>query len=768
MNDTELAAIVEKAELSAERDPPGYMRHLALLAAYGYSFVFLVVFGFIALSALVLGLMIVFHVLFLVKFAILLLIPAWLVLKSLWVKFEPPTGVPLTREMAPDLFELIDKTREAARGPQIHEVLLDDNFNCGIVQHPRLGLLGFHKNFLVLGLPLLESLPEAEFTAVLAHEMGHLSKNHGKLGLLIEHVRLTWVQVYINLASEGGDSASFVQKFAEWFVPYYDAHSLALRRNHEYAADQIAASVTDAETASRALVITTIRGSHSDDQFWEDLAKQTKTQEKPPDHTYELRAQRAKEALDVETIVPVLEQSWKKHKPLDSHPSLSERVSALQPRGDWNDLQAIAQAIAACTTGCVTAAEALLGKSLAPLRNQLEAGWLERTTPIWEEQYQLFKHRSEVFNELSAKLETGDELTDEEVDSLASVVIYVKEKDEAIAYYRDLAGRYPNASSVLLPFGYMLLRDKSDEGISVLEKAIVADTSNGASACGMIAGYLEEHDRADEAKAYHLRAEEYGLELLKASRELQSIADYDKFEEHKLDPAQVAAICDLLKNNYPTVKEAFLISKIVPALVGGHQHILVVKIGGLYVSQDEMNKVVGGLAGDTAVLSGFYITTWEGLKNVARQACKKIASAKVYERDKWDAAKSLEMRAASSISKASSKYSQRLQAPDMVPSAKSPVRVSFWGRYRSQIIAVSVIAVFGAFGWYSGSQKHKHRHVNPLPHARMQGPMEPETARATHRTCEPFKARRARIGIRQNLPVRRQPWFPSSSPTTEL
>mgnify|MGYP000028159323 CR=1 FL=1 len=48
-----------------------------------------------------------------------------------------------------------------ARGPRVHEVLLDGELNAGIVQNPRAGGLLGSRNYLVIGLPCLAALSAA-------------------------------------------------------------------------------------------------------------------------------------------------------------------------------------------------------------------------------------------------------------------------------------------------------------------------------------------------------------------------------------------------------------------------------------------------------------------------------------------------------------------------------------------------------------------------------------------------------------------------------
>lgn len=59
------------------------------------------------------------------------------------------------------------------------------------MQHARLGVLGWHVNYLILGLPLMQAVSPEQFRAIVAHELGHLSRNHSRFAGWIYRVRLT-------------------------------------------------------------------------------------------------------------------------------------------------------------------------------------------------------------------------------------------------------------------------------------------------------------------------------------------------------------------------------------------------------------------------------------------------------------------------------------------------------------------------------------------------------------------------------------------------
>src|SRR5262249_54354082 len=151
------------------------------LATLGYGYLSVLIVGLLCLIA-VFGLMLKHAPALGVK---LILLPGALlvvVLRSLWVRLEPPAGEVLRRREAPGLFTRVEQLCRRLRAPRVHRVIVTEDFNAAVTQVPRLGVLGWHRNYLLLGLPLLKCLTVEQLEAVLAHELGHLSGGHARLG----------------------------------------------------------------------------------------------------------------------------------------------------------------------------------------------------------------------------------------------------------------------------------------------------------------------------------------------------------------------------------------------------------------------------------------------------------------------------------------------------------------------------------------------------------------------------------------------------------
>jgi Zn-dependent protease with chaperone function len=213
MKQEKFEALVRKLEKVAVQNPQGYKTKVAALAVMGYGFIFFMLALLLALL-IGIGIFVVNHKGLSYaggKLFFFLLIVVYAVVRSLWVKIEPPDGLPLTRGQTPELFNLIDDVAKRLNSPPPDVVLLTDDFNCAVAQVPRLGIFGFYRSYLILGLPMLHALSPDEFKAVLAHEFGHLSGNHGRFSGWIYRVRATWYRLLESLEGNHG------QGLFRWF-----------------------------------------------------------------------------------------------------------------------------------------------------------------------------------------------------------------------------------------------------------------------------------------------------------------------------------------------------------------------------------------------------------------------------------------------------------------------------------------------------------------------------------------------------------------------
>src|SRR5205823_3876738 len=194
MDQRQFEALVQRMERFAVRAPGAYRSWVLALAVFGYTLVLaLVIVLLLLLALLAFGLRDAAWLS--VKLGLVVGALGLVVLRWLWVRLEPPTGEPLTRQEAPTFFARLDRLVARLHTPRVHQVLVTEDFNAAVMQLPRLGIFGWYRSYLLIGLPLMQCLSGPQFEAVLAHELGHLSRGHARLGNWIYRLRRVWMRL---------------------------------------------------------------------------------------------------------------------------------------------------------------------------------------------------------------------------------------------------------------------------------------------------------------------------------------------------------------------------------------------------------------------------------------------------------------------------------------------------------------------------------------------------------------------------------------------
>jgi Zn-dependent protease with chaperone function len=208
MKREEFAQLVRELEARAEANPKAFLWNTAAMLVFGYAYLLCVfLLSLIAVAGLVLlvvrypnGGTFKLGLVLGILFGGLCLS----ILRGVWVRLPAPEGIRVKKDQAPKLVAMIHEVRSRLRSQPFHSVVMTGDLNAAVVQVPRLGIFGWQRNFLVIGLPLLQALSPAEFKSVLAHEFGHLSANHSRFSGWIYRVRRAWEQVIESISRNQG------------------------------------------------------------------------------------------------------------------------------------------------------------------------------------------------------------------------------------------------------------------------------------------------------------------------------------------------------------------------------------------------------------------------------------------------------------------------------------------------------------------------------------------------------------------------------------
>ncbi|MBI4494380.1 MAG: M48 family metallopeptidase [Chloroflexi bacterium] len=546
----EFDTLVLRLEAAAELHPGLHKLQVFLLAALGYGYILAI----LAVLALAIGLVLLAGLSSkegypaTLKLGLPLLALAHIILRSLWVRLPPPEGLALSRQQAGPLFQVVDDLSRALKGPKIDHILLTEDYNASVAQVPRVGLFGWQKTYLTVGLPLLQALPPDQFRAVLAHELGHLPGAHSRINAWIYGVRKTWYQLVETLDRKQHWGSGLFNRFFQWYAPFFGAYSFVLARSQEYEADRCSAALVGPRCAADALISTAANGLWLAESFWPGLYQQADRQAEPPAAYAELRTALRAGHQPEQAARLVLQALVRQTRSEDTHPSLPDRLAAL---GQEARLPALA--------GEPSAAEHFLGETLEALTERLDQAWRARAHAAWQERYAYAREARQCLSDLEAKART-EPLTLEEAWQRAYWTEEFQGGEAALPLYQAVLEAAPTYPAALFALGRLYLAQQRAEGMALLEQAMELDAEAILPGCELLRSFLLAQGREREAQAYGQRAAQQAEVLELARAERARLSPRDTYLPHGLSAPDIQYLNEQLAH-YPQVAEAHLVRK---------------------------------------------------------------------------------------------------------------------------------------------------------------------------------------------------------------
>lgn len=314
---------VQRLEAEAAARPGLYRMRLALLALAG-DLMLTFVRAFPLAAPIVIGALLVNHAYVYAGSAIAIMFLAWVMRPG-----HRDSGKPVERKDAPALYAALDELKtQLDVGPRM-DVRLDDEVNAGAREaRGLLGVIGTRR-VLTLGAPLLALLGREEARAVIAHEFGHFSRRHGRLGHWLYWAHLGWLSHAEQVDGESSILDRAGASFAERFVPAFSRRAMVWSRRCEYEADMDAARTVGGEHLVGGLARLDVFGIWYGEELPRIVRRWQCDEPTPPDDFLE-RVIAAFEAMPPGRLAAIAASEHARTGDwLDTHPRLSERAAAL-------------------------------------------------------------------------------------------------------------------------------------------------------------------------------------------------------------------------------------------------------------------------------------------------------------------------------------------------------------------------------------------------------------------------------------------------------
>ena len=514
--------LIEAAELEVRQNPRAYKAKVAMLALLGY----VVIFGMLLLLFSILGgigwTAVANSALLLLllkkKVIFVLLAMIYVILRALWVKFDNPAGYEIKPADAPVLFKELKALTRKLGSPVVHQVLITPEYNAAILQTPRLGIFGWHKNTLFLGLELLLSMTPDQARSVLAHELGHLSGKHSRFSGRIYRVRLSWQRLMQGLDEQHNIGAELMRRFFNWYTPTFAAYSFALARSNEFSADRIAAKLTSKEVTAHALVNSYVIHDLLGECYWRPFFKQADEVSRPEVSPYKelmefLQQNRFQRQVAESQILRALAVKTSHY---DTHPSLKDRLKALKCKPK------LPQPVG------LSAAQHWFGDRLTQIISDFDKDWLKQNGSKWHDRYQHVRESRAKLAKIKDKPLLS--LDYEEIWQFATLTEDCAPEEDCLPLYELYSQKRPDDADADYAIGRILLAKGDERGVEIITQACTKNARLKFNACEWLIYYYRQKNQENTAKYWQYQAERQ-IDIDNAAyQERASISKSDYFQ----------------------------------------------------------------------------------------------------------------------------------------------------------------------------------------------------------------------------------------------
>ena len=583
---------------------------LVLLVIEGYVYLFASILFFILVTAfLAWGLLARQPVVALIALflGLPLLALTFTAIRSLLFRVPDSRGIEVTARDAPALADLIEEMRQSLGSPRIDRTIVDDTFNASVRQRSRVAIF-WPRNTLVIGYPLLVSLPPEQLRAVVAHELAHVFHAHGRVAGWLYRTRASWMRLAATL-EERGSVPIFVRWILVNYVPRLRARSAAIARDQEFVADRCAAAAAGRRTAADTLVAIKIGAYLLENEFWPTTFDCVELQEEPPRPFARMAAGTSPLAIDssrAELLATMLESSTEWH---DTHPSLRERLQALaeEPRVPERPDR--------------SAGAVYLGSQLQAIAGQLDDEWQASRRDAWRERHAEIRGAHRRLAELDAQAV----LTAEETFERAAVLEELGRDAEALQTYQAAVAKDNHHARATLAAGRMLLARDDDAGTALVERAMELDNNLVPNACALLVRHYDWRSRPAEAQRCQTRATRHATQTAIARSERNTATGLDRLAPHDMGQSELEPLIAALRQE-GKILAALLARKHLRHSTGS---LLVL---GLITDGSETNDLVSRLCAARLLPSDAQVVVLDRDQHLLQRALEAVDGSRIYMR----------------------------------------------------------------------------------------------------------------------------------------
>ncbi|WP_125181353.1 M48 family metalloprotease [Thiohalobacter thiocyanaticus] len=391
-------------------------------------------------------------------------------------RFGLPDGEPLGADTAPKLYALVESVRQELQGAAVDEIRITGEFDVQLLRTPVSGFPFVMTHTLMIGMPVLQCLSEAQLKAWVASQLGELSRQRMQLGSWIAQLRQLWVRYRNHFCAGSGPARLLIGLFFDRYTRLFHRFTAPLMQSQQYVRDRHALRTLGYEDTAEWMVMQAVMGRFLEQDYWPSVHHIADKAPEPTINPYRNLGMLLPRRLETNEARRWLREAWS-HSGSAAAPGLKQR------------LQAIAAGEAqypGLPEPC--AADSLMEHTLTPLLDRVDSAWQQRERHTWQLRHQKSCAERERLEALRAEARAGT-LQGRKAMEYAALMKRYGTTEEAHAAYEQILATNPDDAQIVFGTGRYLTGLGDEHGIRLLEQAMEMDKRYVVPACRLISEF---------------------------------------------------------------------------------------------------------------------------------------------------------------------------------------------------------------------------------------------------------------------------------------
>ncbi|MDF2541542.1 MAG: Zn-dependent protease with chaperone function-like protein [Herbinix sp.] len=441
-------------------------------------------------------------------FIVGLIMVLFIIFQTINLKTEFPEEMEITKHDYPELINLVKSVELVTGADQVDHIFAVEEANAAVWFVPT-GVWGRGKNYMELGIPLLQILNEDEVTSILIHELSHIYHKDTRLSSKMMYNFVRWSRILMHAETKTNVAYFILVPFAVSYIHEMDIFMNLIQKKKEYLADQEAIAFTNTETFARAIAKIKMMELYIKEST---LIQKLRSKPQPPENFYSLLYEDFIMEYESKKENWLLQIKKRISSQYDTHPSFSERMKAIGVE-DF------------CFHLSFDPKNSNYKAEIDQLVQRKEKEWYDQMRNHWEEL------NSEYQSQVNL-IKTYQPTQDKEINIEYGMALEeVGEIEKAFAVYQGILSKAFDYAPAYVRIGQIKLNNYDESGIEDLIKAINLDSDFIKPTLPIIENYLMENGMLKEKEELDDWAREKIILADNIQDELDHVMVTDQFKE---------------------------------------------------------------------------------------------------------------------------------------------------------------------------------------------------------------------------------------------